>query len=289
MLRGAELRKAERALRSLEGEVSLVLLRDGGDKSDSFEEFARRLTSLSERIKLRVERGSPAPALALEVSGRKAVIYRVLPVAKELKPFLETLKAAASNGSSEAQQRRVSREVELLTFVTSSCPHCAKVVKRCNMLALRESWLRSVVVDALAEEQLREEYEVTATPTLVVDGKLKLEGEVSQEEILDAARAVLDERRCGEVVRQMLEKGLAEKTAEWAARDSAVGEELVKLIADKNLRVRIGAMLALEELFRTKPEMFNRLKSALDELLSHQDENVRGDAAWFIERVKKFI
>jgi glutaredoxin len=293
-LSGLELRRAERELRSLEGSVSLVLLKNGDERLESeMEEFAQTLANLSDRIKLKVEKSSAhAPALAIEKAGRKAVVYRTLPTGKELKPFLETLKAAANEGSLPEVGLKLlnpEREVELLIFITSACPHCAKVVKRCNLLALREDWIKSEVVDALAEERLREEYEVTATPTLVVDGKLKLEGEASLGEIVDAIEAVVDKGKQREVVRHMLEKGLAEKAGEWAVHEEGIAEVLVDLIADQNMRVKIGAMLALEELFKAKPEMLEKLGKAFEKLLTHEKENVRGDAAWLIERAKKFI
>ncbi len=291
MLSDAELNRARRVLHSLKGEVTLVVLRNG-DAGNRMEELARQLTRISDMIKLRVEEGSAnAPALAVEKAGRKAVVYRTLPVGRELTPFLETLKAAGGNSLPEVVLKplKPEQEVELLVFVTSSCPRCARVVKRCNMLALRESWIRSVVVDALVEEKLREEYEVTAAPTLVVDGKLKLEGDASLREITDAVEAVLDRRRRAEVVRQMLARGLAEKAGEWAARDAAVAEVLVGLIADSSMRVKMGAMLALEELFRARPEMLRKLHGAFERLLDHEKENVRGDAAWVIERAKKFM
>ena len=292
-LSGLELRRAKRELRSLEGSVSLVLLKDGDEKLENgMKEFARTLSKLSDRIKLKFEK-SPAqtPALAIESIGRKAVIYRTLPAGRRLKPFLETLKAAAKKELPEVGLKlsNPGREVELLIFTTSVCPHCGKVVKQCNLLALSKNWIKSVVMDVLAEEKLREEYAVAATPTLVVDRKLKLEGETSLDEIVDAIEAVLDRRRRREVVRHMLTKGLAEKAGEWAVREEGIAEVLVDLIADQNMRVKIGAMLALEELFKASPEMLERLGSAFEKLLNHEKENVRGDAAWLIERAKKFI
>ena len=293
MLSSREIGMAERWIRSLKGRVSLVLLRGKNESLEmELEKFALKLASLSDKIKLEVEE-SPAyaPALIIEKAGRRAVVYRIVPRGKGLKPFLETLKAAVEPGmpAGKVKLKTPGREVVLLIFTTELCPHCAKVVKYANMLALEVPWLRSVVVDALSEKSLREEYEVTSTPTVVVDDKLKLEGVVSRSEILAAVEMVVDEQRRRDVVRHMLEKGLAEKAGEWAGEEEEVAEILIDMVANSSLRVRIGAMLALEELFRAKPGMLPKLMPAIERLLSHKEANIRGDAEYLLERAKKFM
>ncbi|WP_456475280.1 thioredoxin family protein [Candidatus Pyrohabitans sp.] len=293
MLSSREIGMAERWIRSLKGSVSLVLLRGKNESLErELEEFALKLASLSDKIKLEVEENPDnAPALIIENASRRAVVYRMVPRGKGLKPFLEALKAAADPGmpAGKAKLTTPGREVVLLIFTTELCPHCAKVVRCAHMLALETPWLRSVVVDALSEKSLREEYEVTSTPTVVVDDKLKLEGGVSCSEILAAVEMVVDEQRRRDVVRHMLENGLAEKAGEWAAEEEEVAEILIDMVADSSLRVRIGAMVALEELFRAKPGMLPKLMPAMERLLSHREANIRGDAEYLLERAKKFI
>ncbi|NOZ59102.1 MAG: hypothetical protein GXO66_05960 [Euryarchaeota archaeon] len=284
MLSKSELRKVQRALASLEEDAALVLIRGGGSLREELEEFARTVAGLSDRLELRVLDGhGDVPGLGVERAGRTAVLFRLVPTGRLLAPFLEALtwrpprEAGTSGGA------------ELLLFVTRSCPHCARVLRRCIRMSLGGRVAGCVVVDALAEEKLREEYAVTATPTLVVDGMLKLEGDVSEREIAAATEAVRRREERPGIVRQMLASGLAERAAKLALEDEAVARALVQLLADEGLRVRMGAMLALEELFRARPEMLERLEAELERMLRHERAEVRGDVAWLLERAKKFL
>jgi glutaredoxin len=170
----------------------------------------------------------------------------------------------------------------LEVFIAPACPHCPASVVLCSELALASSYLEVSIVDVtLFPEQARERG-IHAVPTLIINGQERLVGALGEEVLVD--RFVNRELAAfhSETFRRILKEGDARKLAATMLAEGEIPRSALALLSDPDWSVRLGMMVVLEEIGTHRPELAQRACPYLVALLSHQDPNRRGDAAFLL-------
>ncbi len=195
-------------------------------------------------------------------NSREIVILGDIDKKKEL--FLKILKNVDENGEIDA---------EVKVFIAPLCPVCPHVVEKVCSLPIK----RIEIVDVVDYPEIAEEYEIMATPTVVI-GKVKLVGNVSKEEVLEWIRRGYDKK---EYFAKLLRDGEAEEVVREVKKDGDANV-LVELLTYKDFMVRLGAMVAIEELAKENPEIVKKVKDKIRMLLKHEDDRIRQDIAMLL-------
>ena len=70
----------------------------------------------------------------------------------------------------------VTKPMEMLVFVTPSCPHCPRAVALAHRMAIESPLIRATCVEATEFLDLSQRYRVTGVPKTIVDGTIEMLG-----------------------------------------------------------------------------------------------------------------
>ena len=185
----------ERLAQTLTGPVEITLYRrpDSGDlvlpgglgcpTCDAAEELTRALTEAApDKLRLKVidisqDPGAVVvvPSLTVAAPGEEVrITFQGLPSGHEFATLLDAVERSSGPGGElppELAERlsALESEVEVMVFVTPTCPYCPGAAAMANRMALASPRVRSLVVEANEFPELADRYEVQGVPRTVVN------------------------------------------------------------------------------------------------------------------------
>lgn len=187
--------KLRERLASLEGpvELRLYLKPDSGrlflpgglgcPTCSQAEELARAVADAApERVTLSVidvreqpDEGMEVPTITIGPPGEEPrIAFQGLPSGYEFATLLDAIERVSSKDGSLAPEvaERLSKldtDVEVMVFVTPTCPYCPGAASMANRMALTSPKVRSVVVEANEFGELSRRFQVAGVPRTVVN------------------------------------------------------------------------------------------------------------------------
>lgn len=198
--------------KKLEGEVTLTLfIETKGPNVTKFneqylpytEEIVREVAELSPKIKMNIytddfekeKEYNIKTVSALFIEGSKTnknIVYYGIPSGHEFSSLLEDI-IDVSRGKTELPEdikgkvQKISSSIEILVFVTPTCPYCPRAVRTAHQFALENPNIKGVMVEANEFPEWSEKYNVYAVPKVVInEGKGEFEGALPEDAFLEA-------------------------------------------------------------------------------------------------------
>ena len=243
--------------------IEIILVPNGEWKK--LEDFLKNLD-----IEYRVERNKLQirPALILKKNNCE-IVYHAIPIGNELEPFLKTLKIL-----SDSECKAVNGEI--MVFITPTCPICANVVEIVNKVAINKGF-KPIIIDATMFPDLAQKFEITAVPTVIINGKMKVIGYISEDDLIN----LISKSNYKNYIIKLLKEGRIEDVKDLA-KSAEVAKILAELLAFPDLMVRLGAMVLLEQLH---PNLIRYVKGEIRNLLKHKDDRIREDIAMLLGEI----
>lgn len=279
------------------GSARLSLVLRPGDEDASLasllEEFAGQVESGARGV-VSVAHGDAGtlpggPALTVARGERGNIHYLALPEGLEAAPFVDLLLDLARDPAAptEAWARSLAglaTPAELLVFVSAACPHCAQAVRAAHQVALAAEQVTVVIVDAQRFEQLASEFQVRSVPTTLVDRELVLQGAVSPAELTER---ILSRGSADHGMRTLISLVEAGRFPDVARRILGANgaEELAHAWRRSALSLRMGLMLAAEEVLEEDGTALDGVVEDLLPALDAEDAGLRGDTADLLGRI----
>lgn len=288
----AELAQARAVLEGLEAALTLVV-RPGLEAAHTARasEFAARLCDLvPERLSWRVEEVPDPDGASLGLargSGRVPVRFRILPEGREFAVFLGALAALGRpphQGQPAALDLPEPLAVEVMTLPL--CSHCAPVAEALCRLAIGSGNLETCVIDLQQAPHYIGRFNLTATPTVIVNGRTFMRGRKAEELAVELAAIAAGEHE-QIVLAARLESGEAALVAQECLRGQRLTPGLCPLVAAENFATRLGAIVALQEIAAASPELARQAVAELLPLLRRADPRDRGDAAYVLGELRQ--
>ena len=123
------------------------------------------------------------PAVALLRGGEDTRIrFLGAPAGYEFMSLIDALILAGTGESGLTPESKalvaahVTKPMEMLVFVTPSCPHCPRAVTLAHRMAIESPLIRATCVEATEFLDLAQRYRVTGVPKTVVDGTIEMLG-----------------------------------------------------------------------------------------------------------------
>jgi glutaredoxin-like protein len=147
------------------------------------EELARAVADAApERVTLSVidvmeqpDERIEVPTLTIGAPGEEArIAFQGLPSGYEFSTLLDAIERVSSKGGSLAPDltdrlSKLDTDVEVMVFVTPTCPYCPGAASMANRMALTSPRVRSVVVQANEFAELSRRFQVEGVPRTVVN------------------------------------------------------------------------------------------------------------------------
>jgi hypothetical protein len=256
--------------------LRLVMTPDG--RSLEMAEFCERVAALLPQVSITREEGTANdPPLILLPNGMR---YRGLPKGNEVPPFVEALAGKIPPLSDRLRGRLDGTPhppADLDLFVTAQCTFCPVAVRRGMALAAASPLIRLTIIDAGLFPEIAQRQGIQAVPTLVLDGQFHWTGEIAIEEVIDLL-VTRDPASMGPAsLELLLKEGAARRLARMMADRNSVFPALIELLCHEQWPVRLGAMVAVEELNAIAPDLGCEAIDALWDRFEGVTDQVKGD------------
>jgi len=278
MLTPAEETQFRRASREVSPGTVLKLMATPDGRSVEMAEFCERLAALLPQLTIAreddAEKGLP---LILLPNGLR---YRGVPKGNEVPPFIQALTGKIPPLSDRLRARldaAPENPAEMDLFVTPECTFCPGAARRVMPLALAGRRIRLTITDAGLFPEIAQHQGVQSVPTLVLDRQFRWTGEIAIEEVI-ALLATRDPVSMGPgALEIMLKEGAARRLARMMADRNRVFPALIELLCHEQWPVRLGAMVAVEELNAVAPDLGRKAIDALWDRFEGVIDPVKGD------------
>ena len=230
------------------------------------------------------------PALTLASGSRGDIHYMALPEGLEAEPFLDLLLDLASGGPSKeagwaGRLAALERDVELLVFVSSACPHCAQAVRTAGALALASPHIRTYIVDAQRLPDLAARFHAQSVPLTLIDSGLGFTGAVTARELVEKILAVGTPEHEERVFLSMIEGARFEDAANRIVEADGA-KQFAAAWQKSAMSLRMGLLLLAERVLTSDPHALDSIVESLLPALSAEDAALRGDTADLLGHIR---
>jgi len=133
------------------------------------------------------------------------------------------------------------------------------------------------IIDGTLFPETAQKNGVMSAPCLILDDDFRWTGDVSAQEIIK----MITERDASQLSTVTLKNILEEGYASWIAgqmmEKKKIFDNFIKLLLHEIWSVRLGAMVIVEELAETDPELAAKICPELIDLFDEQNVSVQGD------------
>jgi hypothetical protein len=255
------------------------------DRGTALAQFCIRLQALVPQLAIVREdtAGSEPPLLMLP----NGVRYQGVPKGTELPPFIEALAGTLPPLGEPLRTRlgSLAAVAVLDLYVAPQCAYCPGAVRRLIPLAAASRLIRLSIIDASSDPELARRNDIRAVPTLVVDGRFRWTAPFALEDIVALILTRDPAALTPAALEMMLTQGQAKRLAQMMAERDALFPALAEVICHPRWPLRLGAMVAAEELNAVSPPLAQQLIESLWERIDGLPEAVRGDVCYLFGEI----
>ena len=264
---------------TIENQITITLITTNHIENNQFVNFTDHLVSSTSNLIVNFKKGETGlPGFLLNEN----ITYSALPLEKELEPFLEALSQINSkrrmlSGQIKQGLDRIDIPVRLKLYIALGCPHCPTVVRTLVPLAVYCKHIHLHIIDGSLFPATAQRDRVMSAPCLILDDNFQWTGSVAAEEIIEMITNRDPSQLSAGTLKTILEQGDAAWIARQMIEKKMIFDSFVQLLIHETWSVRLGAMVIVEELAETDPDLAARLCPLLIDLFKGKDIPVQGD------------
>jgi len=264
---------------TLKNQIKIKRMATDHAEENQFINFADQISGLSSRLVIETQKGEKdLPCFML----KENITYSALPLEKELKPFLEALSQISSKNLILSDQIRqdldkIDIPVRLKLYIALQCPHCPDVVRTVMPLAFYCKNISLHIIDGSLFPETAQKDSVMSAPCLILDDDFRWTGSVAASEIIKMITDRDPSQLSAGTLKTILEQGDAAWITQAMIEKKKIFDAFCKLLLHETWSVRLGAMVIVEELAETDPDLATSLCPILINLFDEKDVPIQGD------------
>lgn len=264
----------------LNGKLEITLALTGRQDDRMFIDFCLGLESLLPDItvvrKMDGDRALPA------ILPRSNIIYSAIPQAGAIAPFLEILALVNEPAPPLAQAlhenlARIDIPARLTLYTAVHCPHCPGMIRAMAPIAASCENIILTIIDGTLFPEAAAEDQVMSAPCLILGKEMRWTGNVAPSEVVDMIVNQDPSMLSVSSLKTILEDGKASWIASKMIEAQTIFPAFVELLIHPTWSVRLGAMVVLEEMVETVPNLAARITAPLWDTFEGADTTVKGD------------
>lgn len=270
-------------------EISIICNVSKDDRTEMFKAFCEELSQLSPNILVNFKKADDnesAPSIQIH----KRLIYHAVPEGAELVPFLEGLSAPREIGSDDGPKHDNHLE-DLKTpsflklFIASQCVFCPKMVQALTPMAFSHELVSLTIIDAFLFPEIAEHFGIKSVPTLLLNDQMHWSGLTSVDEIVRVMINQDPSQLSAVSIQNLLGEGRADLVAEMMMAEKKIFPAFIDLLVHEKWPVRLGAMVAMEEIIERDRNLARQSVEPLWERFPHLNGQVQGDVIYILGEV----
>ncbi len=278
--------------------IDLTLIINNNKKSDVFKSFCDDFSKVASNINITIRKDGNATEPYIQINNN--LIFKAIPEDKLLKCFLDILTFDKDSVSQKIIERVDSFDVPvtLNVYISAFCPFCPKVVSDVSQLAFTEKNIKIVIIDSSFFSNLAEKDKIVSAPTVVFNENFRWTGAVKPEDIAEVIGNTKPEDLSLSALKTIIEIGKASTLANLMLSAGLIFPAFYDLVTDLKWPIRLGAMVAMEEIAEKDPKLADSAIVKLWENLNSYDDSVKGDIIYmtgeagnsdYIDKIKGII
>jgi hypothetical protein len=210
--------------------------------------------------------------------------FQGLPADTKLPPFLDVLAADLEPPAEDFRDllARMALTDEVRLYVAAPCPYCARAVRRWAALAWAGPQLRVRVVDVTLFPEEASRDNIKAVPTLVLDGNWRWSGNIPVADVLQQLVSRDPAQLSRTALEGLVKEGQASTLAKAMQAHGAIFPAFVELLTHSQWPLRLGAMVAMEALIESDPDLARTVVPEVMARFPAMDEAAQGDALYIL-------
>ena len=264
----------------LSGDIKIRLLVTEDQRTSKFIEFCDNLMRLAPKIHITKKEGEAKEPPAILIG--HAVRYHAIPLGTELEPFLEAL-SFIDNGFSRIpdsiryQLEKIRLPALLKFYVSQQCPFCPVTLRQIIPLPATNEFIRLAIFDCILFPEMAQSDRIQSVPTLLLDEQFRWTGSLQLEEVVEIITNRDPAKLSASSLEGMLKEGNASKVADMMLDKEKLFPAFIDLLMHEKWPVRLGAMVAMEEIADRNPELAAQVIDPLWESFHQVEDPVKGD------------
>ena len=280
-MNSAEQKQIAAWLQARNGSLELEMITDGSDQAEALDRFCQQLTECGPGVSIKKRSPDTDAEQPAIVIGRR-LRYQVVPLGPELSPFLEA--AARHMGESDNPSAAGAFALEALAvpahldiYIAPQCPHCPQTVHQLLPLLQANRNISVSVIDGTLFTDLAENAQVKSVPTVMLDTDFRWTGAIDLNELTDTIINRNPVKLGPRTLRSFIDDGRASDLAQMMIKAQTVFPALIDLITHDLWSIRLGAMVAAEEIAWDDRPLAGTMIPALEKRFAEVNETVQGD------------
>jgi hypothetical protein len=269
----------------LKGPINIRVLKTRDKRSQRFKVFFEELVTLAPKVTVLEASGEDEDLPGFEIGNNWQ--YHLIPAEAELMPFLGLMERIARRAHDlptplTTNLVGLSDPADVIIFVTTQCTNCPHVVQRITPLPIVNPLIHVHVIDGLLFPELASPFKIRSVPTVICNGQFRWTGSVALEEIVEALTRREPDQLGIAVFERLIEEGRAGVLADMILQKGDGFPVFLDLITHFRLPIRLGAMVALEEIGSRNPPLAKSILESLWRRVKEVDNSVKGDIIYLV-------
>jgi hypothetical protein len=268
--------------------VKITLYETDHEINSAFKKFCEKLSQLVPGIKVAKDDGDPQTGPEIGIGN--GIRYQAVPTDNELEPFLEAL--VFEDGQSFTVTQSVKNrllDIKLPAivklYVAPQCKFCPGVVRQLLPLPGINANIHLTIVDCTQFPDAMEVNKIKSVPTVILDERFRWTGQVDLDEIISMMKDQDPGALSAASLEMMIADGNAGQLASMMIDEGQLFQAFYEVLTHYSTFVRLGAMMAMEELIEEKPELTVSAITPLCEKFNTVSESVQGDILYMLGEI----
>ena len=254
-----------------------------GAVDDGMANFCIQFKTIVPEARIKSDSHSSFAPPAMIVGRHANIAYQAIPEGKILELFLDALGQSATisrdpiESGLEVRMTQIRLPVVLKAYIAAQCPHCPITLRKLQTLAGASDKIRLSVIDAALFHKEAQADGVRSVPTVILDDQFRWSGQIDLSELLTISIERDPALLSPTSLRQLIEEGAAETVARMMIDSGQIFAALIELLAHERWSVRLGAMVTVEYLAASSPDLVTDLVAPLWQRMAAASPQAQGD------------
>ncbi len=269
----------------IKNEIHITLvLSDGYQANNAMDKFCSTLSSFLPKIVVERKKVAEESSPAIEIGER--LRYRAVPLGPELEPFLEAvtfqeslLKELPKTVQDKLIKIRVPAMLKL--YIAPQCPFCPAAVRKFVALSFANEYVNLQVIDGIMFPDAAESDNIQSAPTVTFDD-FRWSGTIRLQEVVDVISNRDPAGLSAITLNDMIRNGGASQVAQLMIEHHSIFPGFIDLLIDEKWPVRLGAMVAVEEIIERDPGLASQVIEPVLRRFPSLDDQAKGDMIYLM-------